>query len=326
MSLSTQTTHFEFDKATITKYLGQSSTGSTIYIGQASKNWSIGNVPNGGYVVSLILDSVIQHYQPRHQKHPIALNCFFFNKTIPGSFVVEIEELKSSGKGYCICRASLKQTKNTKVPSPTSIKEYEAEEYTTKVHGIFTMGNMEFEKGRTFYHKNPKAPSKENMVPFQYQYMGDYVNAKMDLSTFPTSEKTGETLYQRPFQPEEGDTIVPGKPELSQALTFSDGRSVDYKSLALFADFMITPPFLLGSTYWNGPIWCPTMQLELQFKRPLSSSSNLKEVLVHFCAPHIINSRFDLDGEIYDTDGNVLAITKHQCLVVDWTRNISTKL
>lgn len=50
------------------------------------------------------------------------------------------------------------------------------------------------------------------------------------------------------------------------------------------------------------------MQLELQFKRILPH--NLKDVLVHFHVPHIINSRFDLDGELYDTDGNIIAITK----------------
>lgn len=58
-----------------------------------------------------MLDSVMQHYQQRHQKHPIALNCFFFGKTLPGPCIVEIEELKASGKGYCICRAVLKQYK-----------------------------------------------------------------------------------------------------------------------------------------------------------------------------------------------------------------------
>lgn len=116
------------------------------------------------------------------------------------------------------------------------------------------MGNMEFEKGKTYYHDNPKAPSIKNMQPYKYQFMGDYVDAKVDFSTFPTSQKTGQTLYARPFVPDESDSIIPGKTELSQCLSFSDHRPVDYKSLALFSDFMITPPFLLGSTYWGGKI------------------------------------------------------------------------
>ena len=54
------------------------------------------------------------------------------------------------------------------------------------------------------------------------------------------------------------------------------------------------------------PCWCPTMQLEVQFKRRPSSD----EVLTSIASPHIINSRFDASGGVWDLDGNLIAITR----------------
>ncbi|KAI8332317.1 thioesterase-like superfamily-domain-containing protein [Chlamydoabsidia padenii] len=313
---------YQFDQATNTNFLGKTEIGSTCYTGLASVKWAIGNVPNvrSSYVVSLILDSVMQHYQQRHQKHPVALNCFFFGKTLPGPFIVEIEELKTSGKGYCICRAILKQYKSMDQPLPTSIEDYKSNETINKVHGIFTMGNMEIETGRTNYHNNIKAPSRDLMVPYKYTYMSEFVTSHVNPSTFPKSKETGQPLLG--FIAADDDNILPGQPELSQCMSFSDGRPIDLKSLAYWSDMFITPPLLLGPIYWGGPIWCPTMQLEIQFKRIPTT----KQILCHFNVPHIINNRFDLDGELFDSDGNILAVTKHQCLVVDWSRNVGSKL
>ncbi|ORZ23403.1 thioesterase-like superfamily-domain-containing protein [Absidia repens] len=324
MSLTTtaEPSRYQFDQATNTVFLGKTESGSACYTGQASKDWAIGNVPNCGYVVSLILDSVLQNYHQRHQKHPVALNCYFFGKTLPGGFVVEIEELKSSSKGYCICRAVLKQYKNMEQPLPSTIADYTSNEPITKVHGIFTMGNMDTESGKTHYHNNPKAPSRDKMIPTKYAFMGEFFNAQVDPSTFPRSSKTNQPILSRPFNGVDAqDVVIEGKPELSQCMSFADGRPMDLKAMGLMVDLFMTPPLLLGTTFWNGAIWCPTMQLEIQFKR----IPQTHEILAHFTVPHIINNRFDLDGEIFDADGNILAVTKHQCLVVDWSRNVSSK-
>ncbi|KAI8093590.1 thioesterase-like superfamily-domain-containing protein [Halteromyces radiatus] len=322
MSLaSSLNTTFQFDQATKTTFLGQTNTGSACYHGQASDQWVVGSVPNvSGYVVSLLLDSVLRHFEQRFQKHPISLHCFFFGKTLPGNFIVEIEDLKTSGKGYCVCRASLKQYKDVTLPLPTSIHDYNSEDFITKVHGLFTMGNMETEQGRTYYHKNPKAPSRDKLVPTNYFIMGDLVNAKVDPSTFPRMADTGDLISERSSSKDNHETVA-GQPELSQCMSFADGRPIDMKSLAYWSDMFLTPPFLLGPSFWGGNIWCPTMELSIQFK---GIPSNTSEILAHFKVPHIINNRFDLDGELFDGDGNLLALTRHQCLVVDWSRNTKT--
>ncbi|CAO3591211.1 unnamed protein product [Absidia cylindrospora] len=200
MSLTTTTENprYQFDQATNTVFLGKTETGSVCYTGHASKDWAIGNVPNVSYVVSLILDSVLQNYQQRHQKHPVALNCYFFGKTLPGAFIVEIEELKSSGKGYCICRAVLKQYKDMDQPLPSTIADYKSNDPITKVHGIFTMGNMDTESGKTHYHNNPKAPSRDKMIPTKYAFMGNFSMHKWILRHSLAPAKPNNPFFRGP--------------------------------------------------------------------------------------------------------------------------------
>ncbi|CAO3596319.1 unnamed protein product [Absidia cylindrospora] len=313
---------FQFDQATHTTLLGTTDSGLTYYTGHASNDWTIGTVPNVSYVLSNIFDAVLKHYSERYQKHPIALNSYFFGKTIPGPLVVVIQELKSSSKGYCICQAALKQHKNIQQALPTTLDEYRQtsdDDMIVKVHGIFTMGNMEAETGKTHYHKNPKAPSRDTMIPVKYPFMTDLVDAYIEPSTLPYSSATGQPIYAHSMDSD----IVPGQTELSQSMAFADGRPIDVKSLAYYADMFIPPPALLGADFWKGPIWCATMQLEILFKRiPQHSQS----ILAHFKVPHIINNRFDLDGELFDAQGNILAVTRHQCLILDWTRSMVPKM
>lgn len=239
-----------------------------------------------GYVMAMIIDSVIRQFADKHQTDPVALNCFFFSKTLPGNLIVEIDELKMSRKGYCVVRAILKQTKDLK--KLESLAAYNPSEWIDKVQGVFTMGNMDQEEGITHYHKHPPAPSQEHLEPYEYTFMGEFVDCKFDMRNFPTTDEK------------------PGNPEVTQTMSFKDGRPVDFKSIPYWCDMFITPPVLLGPALLDGPIWCPTMQLEVQFKRKPTG----KTVLAHFAARHIINSRFDVDGEIYNEQNELLALTR----------------
>ncbi|KAI8060665.1 thioesterase-like superfamily-domain-containing protein [Gilbertella persicaria] len=249
--------------------------------------------------MAIILDSVIQHFADKYQIDPVALNCFFFNKTIPGHLILEIDELKMSKKGYCIVRCILKQRKD--LQPLVDLATYNPSEWQDKVQGIFTMGNMDNEQGVTYYYKAPQPPNPDTLKPYRYMFMSEYLTTGFDLSTMPKSD------------------TEPGKPEVMQKIGFNDGRPIDYKSIPYWCDMFTTPPTLLGPSVLGGPVWCPTMQLEVQFKRkPVG-----KEVFGHYVANHIINGRFDITGELWTEQGDILALTRHQCLVVPWSRNSS---
>lgn len=171
------------------------------------------------------------------------------------------------------------------------MNEYNPANYVKKTHTILTMGNMEKEKGTNYIHTPlaAKPPSFDAMEPNQADFMSEFIDMHQDMSTYPQGDK-------------------PGIPEVHHCVGFSDGRPIDFKSLAFWSDMFIHPNYSLDQKILGGPRWCPTMQLEIQFK---SVPRNVNKVLASFAVPHIINNRFDLDGALFDQQGNLLAITRY---------------
>ncbi|KAI9314635.1 thioesterase-like superfamily-domain-containing protein [Dichotomocladium elegans] len=295
---------YQFDQAIHSTFIGKAKSDTFVYAGRVDQSWAVGQVPAVSYVIAMSLNAVIQHYSSRFQNDPIALNTFFFRPCKGGPFTVEIRDLKTSSKGYCIVEAILRQPENLNEPVPTDIDQLSAN-WVVKTHSILTMGNMDAEKGVTFIHTpwSEKPPSFQAMEPNIADFMSEYVELYQDMSTFPPV-MGGET---------------PGKPEVHHCVGFRDGRTIDYPSLAYYSDMFIHPNYSLGEKILGGRRWNPTMQLEIQFKR--RPAADMKRVLGSFRVPHIINNRFDLDGALFDMDGQLLAITRHQCLLVPWDRN-----
>ncbi|KAH8549655.1 thioesterase-like superfamily-domain-containing protein [Umbelopsis sp. PMI_123] len=299
-AVQTNTEHkYIFDQGVDTKFLGLSKSGASVYAGNLLSKFCIGSVPNGGYVASVMLHAVMQHYSKRYQKDPVAMNCFFTSKTRPAPCIVEIEDIKTSGKGYCLSRAVLKQSKNAADGFVESIENYNPDSYTLNVTCIFTFGNFAAESGVTHIYKPSLPPVREELQPMTWRFMRDVVEGEADLSVFPTKET---------------DT---GRPELRHIARFKDQRPVDFVSLPFWCDMIVPPAMILGPSVLGGQVWVPTMQMELIFK----SVPKGKEVFCNFVSRYIINGRDEMDGEIFDADGNLLALTRHQCLVVPWSRN-----
>ncbi|KAG0171304.1 hypothetical protein DFQ28_010787 [Apophysomyces sp. BC1034] len=293
---------YAFDKATNTKYLGKTTSGRAVYVGRTDKTWAVGEASSGGYVLSVMMDSMLQHYAERHQQHPIALNAFFLRKTSPGPVVIEIEDIKTSRKGYCLSRTMLKQPKDGQTVLRT-LEEYDPAAYVENVYSVTTMGDMHSEKGATHLHKPWQPPREEDLEDFQYDFMGEHVIAKINTRNLPV--------------PLVGDDQTPGRAEHDHIIEFRDGRPVDFKSIPYWSDMLISPPANLGTNVHGGRIWCATMQLEIQFKAIPSGN----KVPSSFISSHLVNSRCDLDGALFDQDGKLLALTRHQVLALPWNRN-----
>lgn len=191
--------------------------------------------------------------------------------------------------------------------APQDIAAYREDAFITRTTSIITMGNMETERGVTHIHKpfSAKPPNPDRMTFHPLLYMAEHVTCYKDLSTFPQLD-------------DQKRVVKPGVPEFYQALEFSDGRPTDFKCMPYWCDLFFHPIWLLGEKTLGGlPLpYCPTMQLEIQFKRIPKG----KQVLAWCVVPHLINGRMDLDGAIFEKDGQLLAITRHQCLVVPWSR------
>ncbi|KAI8976920.1 thioesterase-like superfamily-domain-containing protein [Pilobolus umbonatus] len=269
-----------FDQYTTTKYLGKVGP-RTYYSGYASKVWAIGEVPNGGYVAALVLDASLQHYSTTHQPHPIAFNTFFLRKTDEGGVLIEIEDIKMGKTGYAVSQIRMKQAKD--LSRLISIED-DLSEYTDKTISIITMGDLHKEHGLTYTYKPMTLVPVDQLTEYTYPYLSHTVNTSIDLTKLPSEQ--------------------PGLPELNQVIEFKDHRPNDFKSIPYWCDMILSPPTFLGKNILDS--WCATMQIEIQFKAiPTGTKAHCT-----FLARHIKNSRFGLDGEVYNEQGELMAITK----------------
>jgi hypothetical protein len=70
---------------------------------------------------------------------------------------------------------------------------------------------------------------------------------------------------------------------------------------------IVPPPMNLGPTVLGGEVWAPTMQMELIFKGVPTG----KEVMCNFISRYIMNGRYEMDGELFDEDGKLVALTRY---------------
>lgn len=186
------------------------------------------------------------------------------------------------------------------VPSQTpiiSIDDYNPSDYNEqRVHAIATFGDYATENGLTLLTDPTVPPSRSTFTLTEFtagnSAMGPLIVWKPDLSYFATE-------------------ITPGKPIVNHSIAFADGRKPDVWSMPYFADMFFPPPGLLGADTLGGDSWFPTMQMEVQFKNvPVG-----KDLVCTFKSRHIINGRFDIDGELWDEEGTLVATTRYLWII-----------
>ncbi|CAO3625854.1 unnamed protein product [Cunninghamella echinulata] len=248
-----------------------------------------------------------QHYSKRFQVDPIGLNCFFLRKSEKKPLVIEIQDMKVNSKGYCFSKAAIKQHKdknNNEVI--TKIEDYQAESYIEKVGGMFIMGNMENETGVTTYHDLPEDFTKGpnvNLIPHPD-------NDKEEILEFKVSPS-------HIYDPEKNQPM-----EVHLAIQFKENRPIDLKSTPYICDMFPHPPKFLGDNTFGGKLWCATLQMEIQFKKKLSPKNRI--VNVSFVTHALKNNRYDMDGWLWDEEGDLVLLTRQQCLCLPWSRNVSS--
>ncbi|KAI0786753.1 thioesterase-like superfamily-domain-containing protein [Abortiporus biennis] len=79
-----------------------------VYRGEVDKDWVVAVVPNGGYVLGLILEAVVQQQAGSSHPDPIHVTAHFLRSAAVAPFEVHIRILKP-GKGFCNLTANFIQ-------------------------------------------------------------------------------------------------------------------------------------------------------------------------------------------------------------------------
>ncbi|CAL1706694.1 unnamed protein product [Somion occarium] len=85
-----------------------------VYKGNVDPDWTVGAVPNGGYVLSLILEAAVKHQSPKAHPDPIHVTAHFLRSAATSTFEVHIHILKA-GRGFTNLTANLVQNGEVKV-------------------------------------------------------------------------------------------------------------------------------------------------------------------------------------------------------------------
>ncbi|KAA1474689.1 hypothetical protein DENSPDRAFT_841315 [Dentipellis sp. KUC8613] len=91
------------------------TTGDVVvYVGDARPDWTVNAVPQGGYVLGLIIEACVQHQASTKLPDPLHVTAHYLKPTAIGPLEVHVRMLKS-GQTLCNITAELIQNGTTKV-------------------------------------------------------------------------------------------------------------------------------------------------------------------------------------------------------------------
>ncbi|ODQ51660.1 hypothetical protein SAICODRAFT_20330 [Saitoella complicata NRRL Y-17804] len=264
-----------------------SSSGLTTFSAHLSTNWTIGNAPLGGYLVAIVLNALKTHnVSVTGDKHKdcFHINVTFLNKPDAGRDVeITVKDVKR-GRTYAVCSVEMWQEKRHILT-------------TLSTHSSFSA-----EKGPTY--------PQHSLAPF---------------TLFKDCHPITTTLgpVKRPAIDNIEICVDPAIEELKRTerlqwirLVNEPSRPIDEPVVAMFADCLsVPPPYLHGQLGEGKVAWFPTLTLEIQFRAP--TSLDPQWIHIHYIAKMVKNGRFDIDVEVRDEKGEVLALSRHLCTIVD---------
>lgn len=217
---------YEFDEDTRVERVGEGSWHATL-----TDRWSIGPVPNGGYVLAVASAAIRETLAA---PDPLAVTAHFVRPALPGDADVHVELIKT-GKTFSTATARVVQ------------------DGSERVRVLATWGDLS--RGGGPVHVDARPPE----VPAPGAPIAERpLDGLPEIARRFDAELAPETM--RWTQGERGEHA-----EIRGRVRFADGRPPDVHSLVLFADALPPPAFAVMS-----PGWVPTLELGVHVRaRPM---------------------------------------------------------
>jgi acyl-CoA thioesterase len=210
--------NFDFDRETAVVREGPGRFHADI-----SERWNIFTVPNGGYLLSVVLDAVgrsIPH------PDPVSVTTHFMNRVVPGPAEIAVDVVRL-GRAHSTATAVLSQ------------------EGDPRMHVTATYGDLRDARGpTTILGGRPVIPPPDECVKGEGGMASAFVE-HFDLRLTPESAAWATA---RPS----------GKGQMEGWIRFADDRPWDTRSLAIVADSFPPAVFNLLETGW-----VPTIELSV---------------------------------------------------------------
>jgi acyl-CoA thioesterase len=266
----------EFDSATVMRGSTEAN-GHGRYTGQLLDGWDINGNANGGYVLALAVRAMTQ---ASGRPHPITVTAHFLAPGRPGPVVMTTEVVKSGRRFTTVTGALVGADGRELVRVLGSFGELRA-------------GSREHE----FVHSAPPELAPYDGCVVRTSRSGGFPMGLMDRLTTRLDPST------TPFLSEQ----LSGVADVRGWFGFADGRPSDPLSLMLAVDAFPPAVFHLDLP----PGWVPTLEMTVHV-RGLPAPGLLRgNVRTRF----VTNGMFEEDGELWDSDGRLVALSRQMALV-----------
>lgn len=245
--------------------------------------WNIGDVPNGGYLVSSVLRAMGHHSD---HPDPVTVTTHFLRPGLPGQDGVVHTRTIRTGRGYTTVDGQLDQDGKTRIMVRATFGTLAAHDATDSVSAVNPLGQLTLTA--------PDVPKPQDCPARDGAAQG---------VSLPILDRVDTRIASESVPDANGDPLA-----LVQAWgRFSDGRPPDVLSLPLFADAFPPPIFsrlgLIG--------WVPTLELTVHLrKRPAPGW-----LLGQFSCSDQFDGRMIEDGLLWDGSGNLVAQSRQVALL-----------
>ncbi|KAK8046623.1 hypothetical protein PG996_014687 [Apiospora saccharicola] len=302
---------------------------SHTYSAAFDEAWSVGSVPHGGIVTSVLLRCAALHFgttlAAQAQPNAITLHAEFLRRTQAGPATLRVRDVKL-GRQTSTVHVTLSQ--------PTGHGSSNDEKEREEVVAYITHTNLAAESGPTFetgWQLEPSPPPPPSDFAALTRGGDDDAHwAEWTAKPFPEFRKVIQQM--RIYLPRGGRHAADSL--CDEWIRFADpAQRFTDASLGLVSDLW---PQVIESLVAarQAPVdkkrqplakfWYPTLLLNLDIKKTLPAEG-VEWLFVRVRAKQIFNGRQDLEVVILDQQGEIVALSHHVALVLDAKRNTAKR-
>ncbi|KAI1774200.1 thioesterase family protein [Hypoxylon cercidicola] len=335
----TKETHVPFSEATKIEKLD-----SHTYRVNLVHDYCIGAVPNGGYVGSCMLAAASTHLSERDQRDMLTVHFEYPSQAISGPAIVVVEDVKLSRR-YSTVHLTLWQ--GGLVPQAPWITPSVSRRVVIALANYTNLQTMSGMSSQTGYEVTPAAELPGPLPDFEgLRTKG--ADDTWEESKLPQTAASASAMWRSLrnwcFYMPRADPVVPGMVDMW--VRMASGERIKQGTLAYLVDsfpwnlhtFLPSPEMrkLLAASQSQSQgkargqagkqederadLWFPTVVMNLEAKMALPEEG-VEWLAVRLASKQIKDGRFDLDIQVRDVDGELVALSHHVAMIVSIERN-----